>query len=264
MRFNVNLNNRLKLSATSDGEQQKWFYNNYFIKADNKGYESISEALVSEFLQYVKGIDFVDYSLCVIHEGNLDYTGCYSKNVNTDDSRLVSFYRLLQAYIQDLDESLRNLDYIDKYWFVCEELSEITGLDIESYLSTVLTLDYIIFNTDRHLNNIFIQVNLDGSFNPAPILDNGASLMSDLSRFPMSLTYKQCVDRFSTKPFSANPDEQLSLCNSCLKVDLDAFLFNIENKYVDFKYNEFERALKFLEFRLKETYGKLWMKTKCY
>lgn len=50
-------------SCTLGGIQVKFLEDGYVYKEDLLGYESISEALVSEFETYIKGINFVDYAL---------------------------------------------------------------------------------------------------------------------------------------------------------------------------------------------------------
>lgn len=255
--FTFSLKDRFSLSSTSDGEQLKWFKDNMYIKADVKGYESITEVLASEFQRYIKNSLFVDYTLCKIVEGNKVYTGCYSEKWNT---RLISVYRLLQLYIPDFDEKLRvesnTFDYINY------NIEDITGLDFQGYLERLLAFDYIICNTDRHFNNIFIGIeNETGYFVDAPVLDNGAGFMSDLLRFPIDLTYNQMLDRLTCNPFYTDFNKQISLVeNEILYIDYDNFLNNLENKCVEFKCEEFERAKMILINRLKETYGKLWIK----
>lgn len=85
--------------------------------------------------------------------------------------------------------------------------------------------------------------------------------MSDLLRFPIDLTYNQMLDRLTCKPFYTDFNKQISLVeNEILYIDYDNFLNNLENKCVEFKCEEFERAKMILINRLKETYGKLWIK----
>ena len=64
--FDVSFRNEVLNSSTSKGTQRKWIVDDFLIKADMLGYESISEVVVADFLSYVDNIDFVDYSLCNI------------------------------------------------------------------------------------------------------------------------------------------------------------------------------------------------------
>lgn len=78
--FNISVDDRFQLSSTSKGNQIKWVKNGVWLKSDSLGYESIAEALVSTLEMFIHRIDYVDYSLCKIHESGYDgvkeYAGC--------------------------------------------------------------------------------------------------------------------------------------------------------------------------------------------
>lgn len=253
--FNLSLKDRIVLSSTSDGEQLKWFYGNKFIKADTKGYESVAEVFASEFQKYIRNSNYIDYFQCGITEDSKTYLGCYSEKCNIS---LIPLFRFLEMYIPDIEVVLRNEENV--YDYICYTISEITDIDFYKYLERLLIFDYLICNTDRHLNNIFIGV-VDDYFVEAPILDNGAGFMSDLSKFPMDLTYNQLRERLLCKPFYSDFDKQIKLVeNETLAIRYDDFIKDLEVKCVDFKYRYFERAKSILLHRLEETKNKLWIK----
>lgn len=260
--FNLDVNNRFKYASTSDGEQLKWFKDNCFIKADTKGYESISEAFVSEFLKYVSDISFIDYKLCKIKEGKNEFFGCYSLNYCTSDIRLMSLYRFLQTVDFDLDVKLQNLTGKDLLYYILDSVLEYASIDIESYLAKICIIDYITCNTDRHLNNIFLTYNTKKDyFDIAPILDNGAALMSSLH---FDLTKNQLYNKLSCKPFYSNFEEQINLFNNYqIGIDFNSFLSSLDSLYVEFKENEFNRAKEILLERLEKTRYILWYQKSC-
>lgn len=262
--FNISQSLRFKMNATSGGDQLKWYYNKMYIKADTHGYESISEALVSELLEYIDGVDFVDYCLCTINEDSNSYTGCYSYDIcRSGNYTLISIYRLLQMYISDLDEVIYGLDGYELYNFICSEVSGITGLDMESYISKIILIDYLTFNSDRHLNNIFVLFsNLRGSYRYAPILDNGAALFSNVEVFPLGRNYNSMKSMVSCKPFFSDFDKQIELVDDVLRIRYDDFKSAINGEYVGFNHEYYKRALNVLDTRLRETYGEIWVK-KC-
>ena len=75
------------------------------------------------------------------------------------------------------------------------------------YIKTIITFDYIICNTDRHLNNIsFIENN--GVYRFAPIYDNGRSFLgTDSTLTDCELINKS--NKYKSKPFSSNPKSNL-------------------------------------------------------
>ena len=84
-----------------------------------------------------------------------------------------------------------------------------TGLDLTDYLRKVITLDTIIFNEDRHLNNLSVLYNIEKNiYQQAPIFDNGLSLLSDLTNYPIQIPTRDLINRVKSKPFSTNFKKQ--------------------------------------------------------
>ena len=79
--------------------------------------------------------------------------------------------------------------------------------NLSRYLKNILTFDYIICNTDRHLNNIsFIENN--GVYRFAPIYDNGKSFLgTDAVLNDSDLIARS--NKYKSKPFSSNPKSNL-------------------------------------------------------
>ena len=84
---------------------------------------------------------------------------------------------------------------------------KIDKLSLAKYIKTMMTFDYIICNTDRHLNNIsFIENN--GVYRFAPIYDNGKSFLgTDAVLTDSDLIAKS--NKYKSKPFSSNPKNNL-------------------------------------------------------
>ena len=63
------------------------------------------------------------------------------------------------------------IEYVVRFvWQSC-------GVDIREYLKKIFTLDMITLNEDRHLNNLAV-LSQGNQFVPAPIFDNGVSLLT--------------------------------------------------------------------------------------
>lgn len=264
--YEVRRSDRFALSSTSKGNQIKWKIGSVWLKADSFGYESISEALFSTFEKYVSGISFVDYSLCIIREVDessyTDYFGCSSKDFLKDDCELISVYKILNSFIESR-KVLASLSGVDLFRYVVKRCSEVTGIDefrVGKYFSDIIKLDSIILNEDRHLNNICFIRNENRDFIFAPIFDNGLSLLSDLIDYSLSKPDIVCINSIKSKPFSSSFSKQLKYVSDFnpLNIDYNGFLCELENCYVDFKIEEFERAKRVLLYMLKKRKGVAW------
>lgn len=68
------------------------------------------------------------------------------------------------------------MDYDDAIEYILRFAEETTHVDLHEYMANTFVLDEIILNEDRHFNNLALIY--DGSiFRPAPIFDNGKSLL---------------------------------------------------------------------------------------
>lgn len=85
----------------------------------------------------------------------------------------------------------------------------------KEYIDKMILFDTIIGNVDRHYGNIHLLRGLDGTIKPAPILDNGASLLSEASIFELFL-YNRYTYRFINRSsmIKRNHDEEIKLIDS--------------------------------------------------
>lgn len=251
-----------RLLSTSKGDQSKWTYGNYFIKADSLGYESIAETLVSKFLHYVSDVDFTDYHLCRIVDSDKSYCGCYSENFLRQGEQCRSLFNLLRTYYgseQRANEQLKRFNGKERYEFVVDFLENVTGLDVRGYFGRLFAIDALILNEDRHMNNICV-ISGEEYWRLCPIFDNGLSLLSDMNDYRMNTPISVCVRKVKAKPFSTDFKKQWEYTSgSRIVIDFSAFCCDIENMTVQFKQSEFERAKKVLISRCKETEGYLWI-----
>ena len=102
--------------------------------------------------------------------------------------------------------------------FVCDYVYDKTNIHVEDYLSKILSLDALLLNTDRHLNNLGIIINnTDDSRNrPAPIFDNGAALMSSMARFPYP-SYEENIKEMEAKAIVLHTDLEYVVENGVIK-----------------------------------------------
>lgn len=249
--------------ATSKGNQPKYLLEDNFIKLDMMGYESISEVVISEFLNYTN-IPHVDY--CFFHNyirGSLR-EGCICKSFISNGESVVSLYRLLDSV--NFKKSLKRLNGKDLLDYIIAETNEMVGLDVREYLRVMFTVDAIVLNEDRHLNNICL-IKSEKGYKLAPLFDFGLSLLSDLEEYPYGESVLRLSRKVKCKPFSVSFKKQLGYFDiKPIVLDYDSFYNKIKlvddniKDVVPFKEDYYHRAISVLLNRLRETEGWLWIR----
>lgn len=205
----LELNTSNIFGSYSSGEQYKgWVSLNgarYLVKVNTHCRESLKE--VSAYrLAKAFGMLCVEYKDINIKFKGSDRNACICKSYLRENENDISVWKALgNRFSIKKGESASSL--FDR---VTNDVSYRLRLDkdnLSRYLKNILTFDYIICNTDRHLNNIsFIENN--GVYRFAPIYDNGKSFLST----DAVLTDSDLIARsnkYKSKPFSSNPKSNL-------------------------------------------------------
>lgn len=199
---------------SSKGNQFKWLSNGYWYKADNNGYEGLSEYVVSSLLlkSSLKKEEFITYDLETISYRGRIYYGCKSRNFLKESERIITLQRLYEAaYGRDLKDDLEETAIIRKRAdYLVERVIGLTGIeDFGNYLYKLAVIDAFFLNEDRHFHNIgFIEK--DGSYALCPIFDNGAALLSDIRfDYPYEEDVIKMIPRVHCKTLSEDFDDQL-------------------------------------------------------
>lgn len=160
---------------------------------------------------------FVSYQPVAITYHGQDLQGCVSKNFQSKDEMLVPIERLHRMYYgHGLAETVAAMpDVSHQIRYTVEFIEDVTGLiGVGQYLTTILEIDSLFLNEDRHTNNLAVIRNeKTGKFRLCPIFDNGLSLLSDLNDYPLDSDIYHCIGRIKAKPFSMNFDEQVEGAN---------------------------------------------------
>ena len=100
---------------------------------------------------------------------------------------------------KDLSKVIANMNTMEeRIEYVIRLIDQSCGLNIHAYLSKVLTLDMICLNEDRHLNNLALIMR-GNDFYPAPIFDNGVSLLTANQSVNWNFFYRRkCKKSYST------------------------------------------------------------------
>ena len=251
-------------STTSKGNQRKWTDGEIYIKEDSLGYEGVAECIVSEFLDCVhlpSWLSFVNYYECEIFDGTNKSVGCYSKNFLDAGEEIVPLYRVLKLSTDNIQKLLKGTVGRGLYEESCRLADIIECKYFDKYLSILLTLDALVLNEDRHLNNICF-IKKGSSFRVAPIFDNGLSLLSDVDDYPLTVGLSGNIRKVNFKPFSVKCERQLSYVGvSRLRVDFNKLMYRLNNGYLNYYPPEyFNRAIGVLKTRLRKYEGILWEK----
>lgn len=204
-RENISEKYLVQMSGTSEGSQRKYFKDGYWYKEDHSGCEGLAEYLVSRLLTFsdLPESDYVLYEQGFIN----DKAGCRSRDFLQDGDELLTLYRLyynefgqdLSAVINKMNDVQMRIEYTLKF------VRECCGIDITEYLARVITLDRITLNEDRHLNNLAVIFNGEG-YRPAPIFDNGVSLLTANRSVNWHFPIEENVKRVVARPFSGSFD----------------------------------------------------------
>ena len=210
--------------GTSEGTQIKYRKDNYWYKQDHEGKEGLCEYLCSKLLTFsdLNPDEYILYEQGFIN----DRSGCRSKNYLSTNEEFITLYRLYyNEYGKDLSQVIANLDKADdRIKYVLDFTKKSTGVDLRDHFSKVFTLDRIILNEDRHLNNLAL-IESDNSFRPAPIFDNGRSLLTaNLSARWSIYGIAENVKRTTARPFSGSFDVMYEYFGKGFDINVDAAL----------------------------------------
>ncbi len=176
--------------------------------------EPLNEALASSIMRRL-GVSHVPYT--VIWEEGLPYSVC--EDFITPNTELVSAWHI--SRIRRRENSISPYRH---FLNCCRELG-IPGV-VEG-LDRMLTVDYLIVNEDRHLNNFGAVRNAETLewIGLAPIFDCGTSLW--FNKFTGAI---RAQAKAESKPFRASHDEQIKLASDFGWLDLSA-LHGVTEEY---------------------------------
>lgn len=204
--------------GTSEGTQTKYRKGDYWYKKDCRGREGLVEYLVSGMLKY-STLDPTEY---VIYENGYinDTAGCRSENFLVAEEELITFYRLYyNEFGKNLSQILAHMTTMEeRIEYVVEFIWQSCGIDVTEYLKKIFTLDMIILNEDRHLNNLAVILR-GNSFVSAPIFDNGMSLLTANQSVNWHFPMEENVRRVVARPFSGSHEKMFQYFGTGFYVD---------------------------------------------
>lgn len=198
-------------TKTSAGIISKgWYEHNgerFLIKGNTKNHlEPYSEVMASR-IAILLGLEAMEYSLVEAHQ----YPEIKKFNI--------PHLSICKTYMREsINQSVSASKYIDAYYG--KPVSDFWTAYLKSNLSAVrlfqmLTFDAFVGNTDRHLNNWDILVYNSGEVKEAPLIDSGASLLSQYNINDLNTNWKLGPDK--SKPFKPTHTQQMALVNKFRK-----------------------------------------------
>ena len=216
-------------TGTSEGTQIKYYKDGYWYKKDARGREGYVEYLCSKLLTFS---DLGESEYILYEFGSINgKAGCRSKNFIGKNEELYTLYRLYyNDFGKDLSKVISVMDSMeDRIEYVIDYVKESCRLDIRDYLSKVFTLDSIVLNEDRHLNNLAVIYKED-HFETAPIFDQGVSLLTCNMSVNRRLPLEENVKRVIARPFSGSHEKMRKYFGDGFQLDVKAALGWLERE----------------------------------
>lgn len=172
-------------SASLKGDlKKKWIIDQNGVRRLVKGNynntcrQSICEVLATEIHKKQSRCTYTPYSLIKISSDKQEIIGCECPNFTSINTEFIPAI--------DIVDNLKKPNELSYYEFFIQVCLQ-QGLDIRLFLEYQIFTDFIISNSDRHLNNFGIlrDSNTLKWLRPAPLFDSGNSMFYKSSYVPV-------------------------------------------------------------------------------
>ena len=242
-------------SASLKGDlKKKWIIDKNGVRRLVKGNygkscrQSIAEVFASEIHKGQGKIHYTPYSLIRISSNGQVITGCECPNFTNLGTEFISAHDIVESF-----KKYNNTNYYEAYISYCV-LHGIPEQVMRSFMEYEILTDFIITNTDRHLNNFGVLRDSRSLkfICPAPIFDSGNSLFYNSVYVPV----KSGLLDINVTSFKEKEIQLLKYIKNPSLVDLrllpsDNDLYNrlcIDNVK---DYEEFERVVRAYREKIK-------------
>lgn len=208
--------------ATSQGElQKKWCIaedgRRYMVKGNygNSYQQSLNEIFASDLHKKQGFKNYTPYSLVKLQvDNNMEGLGCLCYDFCSENIECISAWELLQTTKIKQNES---------FYYPLKKVCLKLGMDEEEFNSFIdyqIMTDYLLTNTDRHMNNIAVMRNPDTLelLGFAPIFDSGNSMFYNVSFENMS---KIKLNEIKTHSFIERENRLLQYVRNRTLVDIN-------------------------------------------
>lgn len=245
--------------ATSQGElQKKWCIDKdgrrYMIKGNyGQSYQqSLNEIFATKLHEQQGFLQYTPYFLARVQvDGNIEGIGCMCYDFCSENIECISAWELLQTV-----KTRQNESYYYPLKKVCLGLG-MSEQDFTDFMDYQIMTDYLISNTDRHMNNIAVMRNPDTLqlMGFAPIYDSGNSMFYNI---PYENLSHIRIDEIKTHSFVERESRLLQYVRDRSLVDID----KAEMDFAVYELDVVERQIRIP--KLKELYEKKREKLKSF
>lgn len=161
------------------GTQPKWEKDNIWYKADDIGYEGMSESIVSDMLKKSNINNYAEYSPVLIRWRHKLYSGCQSENFLHGNEVLLEGNDILKSRNENWNSfnSRFGTDIEGKMREYIKYVKEDTGLDTTISFCKMMEMDLLTLNADRNGGNIAYIQEVEGKSRPI-LFDYGRALLT--------------------------------------------------------------------------------------
>lgn len=208
--------------AASQGElQKKWCIDKdgrrYMIKGNyGQSYQqSLNEIFATKLHRQQRFSNYTSYSPVRVQvDGNIEGLGCMSYDFCSENLECISAWELLQTI-----KTKQNESYFYPLKKVCLSLG-MPEQNFTEFMDYQIMTDYLLTNTDRHMNNIAVMRNPDTLqiLGFAPIYDSGNSMFYDV---PYEMLSRMKTDDIKTHSFVERESRLLRYVQDRSLVDID-------------------------------------------
>lgn len=218
------------------------FRTKYYVPSSGAWYKAdpnYTEVEVSNLLRYSSVLDYVDYNGVRVNGKNY----CKSTSFKLGGTTEITFDRIVKYVtgLSAIDYLYRFYEPLQRYNELIKVVGKYSGIHVGLYVKTMLYLDMLIANPDRHFNNMAL---LGPKYRTAPIFDNGAAFDEDRRN--------DCGNIGGTHEYVIS---SLGKCNSPIRIDYDRY--NPTNKIIKENLLKYESIFRYKGKIYIKEYGRL-------
>lgn len=201
--------------TVTKGTQKKYFDGQYFYKINKMGNEGLCEYIAYVLLSNSSIDDslIAEYEYCKIN----GVLGCRSKNFLCKDEVFITAANIYKNVCgrDDFADSLLALQNAKKRLDLILDVIGNFGIDRKEYkiyLNTMMQLDLLTGNVDRHIHNYGIILDEGtGALRMPPLFDNGRSLDTDRTGGGASTLSGSFIEQVTVFGFPVEPQFSLDI-----------------------------------------------------
>lgn len=209
---------KVSLGTTSKGNQEKYktYDGRFYVKTcfefeQHLWKDNLVEVVASQYAYQC----LLPPDVVVVRQGlcKLGVQNCsYSEAFDLDGKNFIPFSRALGDNINSLAKTVKNACTVyDWFSILVEYYSDFVGYDASGYLVTMMLLDLVVANEDRHLSNFgFLRDEGQSAMTPSVLFDFGLGLFEHTTAYYSTMPLERALKKIRIKPWNAKVSQTLS------------------------------------------------------